>query len=485
MAVTDIYVLPSNYPKFDWADWPESAASLVPDGYTHEFEKEAWNAIVDLLAGALADAGEVWANTYTTAAGARITEEYGDLRAAAINSVRHNIDTAVPVLRWGWANDPTFRGYIGRKDFRGVDAYGEAGADDVYPEYIVELASRLNFMLSVLTGEATKALQVEEMVDALHSAELLAQPPYVLAGSEKSYSIHKASGLARSSRLLSAEQIIKSKYEAPLRRSIAARMGHKYLFRSNYEGRMAKLLVQRLGGHRHNLISKYLAGMDIYNARPISAKQRSWSLSDGELVKFLPKLLTSYSAGSTLHTAAIVHPLGLTIYSAGKSTSGHSADVSSIESYPVTAQCKAATLATANPDTLGIAPMGAKEKVTAIHAAALKKAVQLEANQANSGTIVAAVLYLKPPGPIWIDPVQTGSNLYISSVWFSWNDGSELQIDTPEFYVPIRDGSNLHIRSVRSSYQDQSEVNIDTEFFLRPVQEGSNLYIRQDIFGGD
>lgn len=159
MALNDIYVLPSGFPLFDWSVWPDSEAALIPGGFTHEFEKECWNAIVNLLSVALSEAGESWDSKYTTPTKAKIFEEYGALYADAINSVFHNIDNAVPVLRWNWAHDRNFRGYIGRKEFHGVAGYGEKGADSVYPEYILELVDRLNFLIRIMTGEAATVAQ--------------------------------------------------------------------------------------------------------------------------------------------------------------------------------------------------------------------------------------------------------------------------------------------------------------------------------------
>lgn len=86
---------------------------------------------------------------------------------------------------------------------------------------------------------------------------------------------------------------------------------------------------------------------------------------------------------------------------------------------------------------------------------------------------------------MWQDPVQTGSNLHITHVQQSWNDGDKLYVDLDVFYEPIRKGSDLYIRSADYVWTDGDSANIDTEFFLDPVQEGSNLHIRQDIFGGE
>lgn len=182
MALNDIYVLPSDYPLFDWSDWPDSEAALVPGGFTHEFKKEAWNAIIDHLAVALNEAGETWDSKYTSSDGAKITEAYGALYADAINSICHNIDNAVPVLRWGWAHDRNFRGYIGRKEFRGVIEYGDKGADDVYPEYIFELVRRLNFLIKVMTGEAATVAQGRELSFSKPSVLARSVPSLPLGG---------------------------------------------------------------------------------------------------------------------------------------------------------------------------------------------------------------------------------------------------------------------------------------------------------------
>ena len=161
-----IPVLSSDYPLFNWGDWPDSYAALVPDGLTSEFEKDCWNAIVDKLAGAFAVAGIPWNSAYTTYEDTRITKAYGDLYAKMMNSLRHNINRPAPLGGWNWACDPSFRGYIGREDFRGVDAYGESGADDVYPEYFKELVRKLNLLLEIMRCNGhIKLIQAVRSID--------------------------------------------------------------------------------------------------------------------------------------------------------------------------------------------------------------------------------------------------------------------------------------------------------------------------------
>lgn len=108
-------------------------------------------------------------------------------------------------------------------------------------------------------------------------------------------------------------------------------------------------------------------------------------------------------------------------------------------------------------------------------------------SSADSQTAAAIILHIdgEEPEESWYDTVQTGSNLYIRSVWLSYQDRDKVFIDTTVWYEVIRDGSNLYIRSADSVWTDGDSANIDTEFFLEPVQDGNNLYIRQNIFGGE
>lgn len=188
MALSNTPVLPADYDLFDWNDWPDSFAALVSGGPTSEFEKECWNAIVTKLAEALEDGGLSWDSKYTTAENALITEEYGDLYAAAINSIRHNIDHPVP-LDWKWAKDRSFRGYIGREDFKGVDAYGEDEADDVYPEYIIELVRRLNLLLEIMRCDGNH-------VGAFDAADLTATDSHTTIRQASGFEIGNGSGVS-------------------------------------------------------------------------------------------------------------------------------------------------------------------------------------------------------------------------------------------------------------------------------------------------
>lgn len=186
--IVNVPILATSYPLFDWSDWALSYAALVPDGLTSEFEKECWNAIIDHLNTALTAAGITWNTTYTTAADAKITEEYGDLYAKAFNSVRYNIDRPAP-LGWAWANNSSFRGYVGRADFRGVSQYGESGADDVYADYIPELVRKLNLLIEIMRCSGSH-------VGAFGAEALAVTDQYVKARQGIGFEIGNGSGVS-------------------------------------------------------------------------------------------------------------------------------------------------------------------------------------------------------------------------------------------------------------------------------------------------
>lgn len=166
MALDTLPVLDASYPLYDWADWQSSRDALVSGTPTRYFAKEAWNAIVDDLNDALSAAGLSWDNEYTTAAGAKITVAYGKLTAKKFNSVRHNIHVAAP-LRWAWAWDERFRGYVGRENFLGREDVGKK-CDKVYPEYIIELVRRLNLLIELMRGTAPDAAGDAPYLATLH-----------------------------------------------------------------------------------------------------------------------------------------------------------------------------------------------------------------------------------------------------------------------------------------------------------------------------
>lgn len=149
MPITELPVLPAEYPLFDWADWPKSRAALVPGGPTKEFEKACWNAIVDYMAEAVEASGLQWRDGTQDP---EYIQMFGDgnirLKAQHMNILMRAVDDVIRIP-WRWEYDTDFRGYIGRQFFH-FDINMEK--DVVYPEYFTELVAHINKVVEILRG---------------------------------------------------------------------------------------------------------------------------------------------------------------------------------------------------------------------------------------------------------------------------------------------------------------------------------------------
>lgn len=157
MGLTQIPVLPSDYPLFDWADWPDSRAALVQGGETRKFQRQCWNAMVDCFVEAVEAAGlEVFSDEgVLTPENIKmpLTTVYAPMTAARMNSFTQIIDDVIP-FRWRWEWDVSFRGYIFRRYFRA--SYSSdlvtLSPDIVYPEYFLEVVRQFNVILELMRG---------------------------------------------------------------------------------------------------------------------------------------------------------------------------------------------------------------------------------------------------------------------------------------------------------------------------------------------
>lgn len=165
MGITELPVLPAEYPLFDWADWPESYAALVPGGPTKAFQKACWNAIVNYMAEAVEAAGLQWRNgTQDPEYIQMLGEGNIRLKAQMMNILMRAVDDVVQ-LPWRWEYDTSFRGYIGRQFFH-FDINMEK--DVVYPEYFTELVSHINRVVEIMRGTTqTNAIEAEYLADSI------------------------------------------------------------------------------------------------------------------------------------------------------------------------------------------------------------------------------------------------------------------------------------------------------------------------------
>ena len=170
MGLKKIPVLPEDYPLFDWADWQSSRDALVKGGPTRRFASECWNAIVDTLADALEAAGLEWDpggfedGRYSYSVEDIKMDKDKRLKSSSMNRMLANIEHIIR-FGWVWKVDPSFRGYTGFSHFR--EFPWRDGKDKVYPEYIIELVLRLNFMLEIMRGTAqTQDCEIDSIIAA-------------------------------------------------------------------------------------------------------------------------------------------------------------------------------------------------------------------------------------------------------------------------------------------------------------------------------
>ena len=150
MGMHTLPLVPETQNLYDWAEHEQSYNALKPGTKTTEFTKEAWNWIALTLQLALLNADLEWDDKYTTYSGTMIRAEDPRLTARKFNSIAWNVDRLFPIV-WGWASDPNHRGYVGRLEFHGRSQYGN-DCDKVYPEYILELVEKVNFIIELMRG---------------------------------------------------------------------------------------------------------------------------------------------------------------------------------------------------------------------------------------------------------------------------------------------------------------------------------------------
>lgn len=153
-----IPVLPRSFQQFSWDDWPDSRAALVSGGLVLNFEKECWNAIVTKVYDAIMDAGLFWQTENVEYTQLQILDEYGEFTAQKLNVLLDEIYCPIP-LPFLWEDDASFRGYVGRRHFKGLSEVGDE-ADPVYAEYLLEVVRRLNLLIQIMRGWGPELEQI-------------------------------------------------------------------------------------------------------------------------------------------------------------------------------------------------------------------------------------------------------------------------------------------------------------------------------------
>jgi len=147
--------LPTTYEAWDWdKDFNTIKAyhAITNQGYTATFKIEVWNNLCTKLYQTLFAMGLDWDNKYTSYSETLLSGSFPPLTAKIFNSVRHNIEVHVPTT-WKWKFDQAFNGYVGKVDF--IGASNSNNPDTLFGSYIVEIARKLNLLISIFKNEAS------------------------------------------------------------------------------------------------------------------------------------------------------------------------------------------------------------------------------------------------------------------------------------------------------------------------------------------
>ena len=174
-------------------------SALDTKGQTKDFGYKVWDDLINKIAEARQETGQIWLPTYGTKPGSFIGVRYGSLMADKFNAAVINI--AYPL--WSWEKLSAVEGYIGRLQVKGVSTMG-ANADTVYAAYMLELARKLNLIIGIynntgqltpltialnialvmaaaLTGLPPRALSLNHTISLISEAQLIQRPPQRLS----------------------------------------------------------------------------------------------------------------------------------------------------------------------------------------------------------------------------------------------------------------------------------------------------------------
>lgn len=145
-----------------------------------------WDDFVRRVKDALDAVGLPWLTTYASYGNALVGETNGSLTAQRFNSVVQNIRYPY----WTWEIIPSSYGYLGRQAVR--------RGDNVFGQYLIELAEHLNVVLSLYNGTANTRETSASMAAALiHNASAMARHPAPVIYTGRLGSLGEAADLAR------------------------------------------------------------------------------------------------------------------------------------------------------------------------------------------------------------------------------------------------------------------------------------------------
>lgn len=301
-------------PPFPWDEHSASRAALVPNGDCYAFSHETWNAIVNHVygerysilkrMGGYFDINTVWDAKYTAYIDTLMNP--GDaLSAAMFNSVRHNTEMLFGI-GWGWAFDRAFRGYVGRKDFRGL---ASGNADPVYAEYILELVRGMDLVNEVLRGTADMAEFVGQYNIAVPVvSKLLPRKSVPILYDRMSLTDTIGGGVALPSAPISAVKTASSENSGRLKSCLARVLGYGAECVKSGHDAAAVAAVSAPMHFDGIIVSGRCATMDVANALKVAARSESATADDGRGVALPSVPMVCEDVGASAHDAVIVTP---------------------------------------------------------------------------------------------------------------------------------------------------------------------------------
>lgn len=521
--------LSSTFPAWTWEHSNGTATDeqttssyqvLIDAGKCVDFSRLVWNDIIDVLQSIFDEVGIEWDATYCTAEEAKITQAYGVLTSYAWNSVSLNIKR-FGFVSWKWARNSQTPGCIGRDKMNGYATHGE-DADYLYAWYLLEMTEKLNRLIQVFKNEADfsdfssdhhsstainarmsapkiEAITASPISESFAKSPLAAVPVLQVNGDGKGYSYQNGILLPLETSRFHGWGKGASYVEANIKTLGIAGLYTDYRIESHTDAGIKvfgiaamKNEIEAITKHIASAVSLGVASANStlhekshYTAESVAHKvevithtsksefkvaaeakalvmklletaPKAESKVDANLRADNPKFLESAEkSGSQTDARQNAIPSQI-LHAASKAESRISGLLSTKQSNPLRGYAKAVSAALAKPE-----PVAAR---------CFKAAVQ------SVSKAVATLDFWKEVFE-WIDPIQTGSNLYIQSVWSSWSEADKAYIDVAEFYAPVKDGSNLYIQSAYRAYSDGDKGYIDTDVYYEPVQTGSNLFI--------
>jgi hypothetical protein len=463
--------LSPDFPKWSWEQSNGNSTDgqvrnaygvLMEYGRCSDFSRFVWNDIVDVTANALAGVGLEWDAKYCSADDCKIKERYGVLMAYAWNSVAWNIKR-LGFVSWKWARRGDFPGCVGHDAFVGFSTHGIDG-EYLYAWYLLEITEKLNRLIEVLKDEwYFSELGEDHMSETIIQAKLSAPRITATDSTIMSVSDYASDIISKPIMPMISDVMSGSAQEslmdvlkiAPFISRTAAQSHHVapaialgIAPAKAFVESATRYISQTVKGHSApseyvgEIIVPYIAPFNVGHSVPGESLLQSVSDSDTEMrAAQVVKADSVVRSDSHLTAEAFI---GRAKFAEGEnvSESAYNGVVTALETKPIRSYQESKTIPFAE----------AKTRVSKAVAAAV---------QASSMVEASLEFWMNET---WYDPVRTGSNLHIRSVYNLYDEDTNIHIGN-KFLEPKQEGTNLHVKSVYTQHQEGDTLNIGSVFY--------------------